>query len=62
MLGQRAGVVGQQGLERFQIVAMHDKIVVQAHLGREALGLHQLQLVIRHEQMKILVERFALEI
>ena len=55
-------VIRQQGLERLEVVPVHHQIVVQARLVREAFGFHRLQLVVGHEQMVILHQRFAFEI
>jgi hypothetical protein len=57
-----AVIVGQQGFERLQIIAMDHQVIVQTHLVGEAFRLQRLQFVVRHEQMKILHQRFAFEI
>ena len=57
-----AVVIRQQAFERLKIVPMHHQIVMQAYLVCETFGLHRFQFMIRHEQMKVLHERFAFEI
>ena len=56
-----AVVIGQECLERFQVVAMNDEIVMQARLRREAFGLHRFEFMEGDEQVEILHQRFALE-
>ena len=57
-----AGVGGQQRLQRLEVVAMNDEIVVQPHLVREAPVPLGHQFVILDREMIILDERFAFEI
>ena len=55
-------VIRQQRLQRLEAVAMHHQVVVQARLRRQALGLHRLQFMERHQQMEILHQRLPFEI
>lgn len=57
-----AVVVGQKRLEGLQVVAVDNQVVVKAGLIREALGFDELQLVIRHQEVKILHQCLALKI
>ena len=57
-----AGVGGQQRLQRLEVVAVNDEIVVQPHLVREALVLLWHKFVLLDREMIILDERFPLEI
>ena len=57
-----AGVGGQQRLQRLEVVAVDDEIVVQPHLVREAPVPLRHQFVILDREMIILDERFPLEI
>jgi len=57
-----AGVGGQQRLQRLEVVAVDDEIVVQPHLVREAPVPLGHQFVILDREMIILDERFPFEI
>ena len=55
-------VGGQQRLQRQQVVAVDDEVVVEARLPAHAIAPHRRQRVVGHGQVEVLHQRLALEV